>query len=152
MANVVSTIAALQLLALSRGPHRGPVSDASKLHLLDDVATAPVGTVATATDSIRFGRIPAGAKIIPFLSRLSSDHSALQAGKLQLVPIDGVGTVQEIASVTVAITAVTVSFLENAAALTVAKDSWIQFVPAADLVIASTAKPFRARIVYAELT
>lgn len=155
MANVLSLVAAAQLLALTKGPHRGPASQVSNLRILDDKASVPVGApaVATATDYIRFGRIPAGSVIVPSLSLLSTNHTATIAGKLQLVPIDGVGSVQEIASVVVNLeTTETTSIPDVADSLVVAKDSWIQFVPAADLTIASTAKDIRARIVYGSLT
>lgn len=153
-ASVLSTIATAQLLALSKGPHRGPASQKSNLRILDDVASVPVGapSVATATDYIRFGRIPAGSVIVPNLSLLTTDHTATIAGKLQLVPIDGVGDTQEITSVVVNLEASeTTSVPDAAASLAVTKDSWIQFVPAADLTIATTAKNIRARITYASL-
>lgn len=153
-APVLSTIAAAQLLALSKGPHRGPASQISNLRILDDKASVPVGapSVATATDYIRFGKIPAGSVIVPSLSLLSTNHTATISGKLQLVPIDGVGTTQEIASVVVNLEASeTTSIPDVADSLVVTKDSWIQFVPASDLTIATTAKDIRARIVYGSL-
>lgn len=154
-ASVLSTIATAQTLALSKGPHRGPASQISNLRILDDKASVPVGapSVATATDYIRFGKIPAGSVIVPSLSLLSSNHTATISGKLQLVPLDGVSTTQEIASVVVNLeTSETTSIPDVADSLVVAKDSWIQFVPASDLTIASTAKDIRARIVYGSLT
>lgn len=154
-ASVLSTIATAQTLALSKGPHRGPASQISNLRILDDKASVPVGapSVATATDYIRFGKIPAGSVIVPSLSLLSTNHTATISGKLQLVPSDGVGTTQEIASVVVNLEASeTTSIPDVADSLVVTKDSWIQFVPASDLTIATTAKDIRARIVYGSLT
>lgn len=162
--SVLSTIATAQTLALSKGPHRGPASQISNLRILDDKASVPVGapSVATATDYIRFGRIPAGSKICAPMCHLSTDHSAAIPGKLQLVPIDGVGTTHEITGVTVLLentavsgnaeTPVITSVPDVADSLVVTKDSWIQFVPTSDLTIASTAKSIWARIAYAALT
>ena len=154
MPAVLSTIAAAQLLALSRGPHRGPASQVSNLCILDDKASVPVGApaITAATDYVRFGRMPAGSVIIPSLSWLSTDHTATIAGKLQLVPLDG-SAVQEITGVTVNLEATESSSLPDVAdSLVVAKDSWIQLVPTSDLTIATTAKAIRARIAYAKLT
>ncbi|MCU0751540.1 MAG: hypothetical protein MUC40_00650 [Akkermansiaceae bacterium] len=159
MANVLSTVAALEAVALVKGPHRGSSALPTHLRILDDKASVPVGAPAvTSAQYIRFGRIPAGSKIAPNLSVLSTDHTAAIAGKLQLVPIDGIGTTQEITGVTVLLedTAVSgnaetpdiTSIPDVADSLVVAKDSWIQFVPTSDLTIASTAKAIRARIVY----
>lgn len=158
MANVLSTIAALEAQALIKGPHRGSSALPTHLRILDDKASVPVGAPAvTSAQYVRFGKIPAGSKIAPNLSVLSTNHTAAIAGKLQLVPLDG-SAVQEITGVTVLLedTAVSgnaetpdiTSVPDVADSLVVAKDSWIQFVPTSDLTIASTAKDIRARIVY----
>ncbi len=113
----------------------------------------PVGapSIATATDYIRFGKIPKGSRIIPSMCLLSSNHTATIAGKLQLVPLDGSAITQEIASVVVNLEATeTTSVPDVADDVIVAKDCWIQFVPAADLTIATTDKDIRARIVYGQ--
>lgn len=164
-ASVISSLAIAQALALTRGTSAGATNSQS-LRVLDDKATLPVGapSVATATDYIRFGKLPKGANIIPHLSRLTTDHTAAIAGKLQLVPLDG-GAAVDIASVTVQVEALAVaasgnsetlsiengSVLDNIDSVNVASDSWIQFVPAGDLTIASTAKVIRARIVYGQI-
>lgn len=149
MANVLSTIAALEAQALIKGPHRGSSALPTHLRILDDKASVPVGAPAvTSAQYVRFGKIPAGSKIVPSLSLLSTNHTATVAGKLQLVPLDG-SAVQEITGVTVNLEATeTTSIPDVADSLVVAKDSWIQFVPTSDLTIASTAKDIRARIVY----
>ena len=154
MAKFLSLVATLQAAALIRGPGAGSHAPASggNLRILDDSASVAVGApaVLAASDYIRFGKIPAGAVIVPNLSYLSSDHTATVAGKLQLVPLDG-SAVQEITGVVVNLeTSETTSVPDVAASLTVAKESWIQFVPTADLTIATTAKTMRARIVYAQ--
>ena len=152
MANVLSTIATLETDALLKGPARGSSALPSRLRILDDKASIPVGAPAVTTAQyVRFGRIPAGAKIVPSLSLLSTNHTATIAGKLQLVPLDG-SAVQEITGVTVNLEATETTCIPDVAdSLVVAKDSWIQFVPGSDLTIASTAKDIRARIVYGAL-
>ncbi len=163
-ASVSSAIATAQALALVRGPGAGVhgQSASAPLRILDDSVSVPVGSpsVATATDYIRFGKLPKGAKIIPHLSRLTTNHTAAIAGKLTLVPLDGT-TSTDIASVTVQVETVALtgnaqdlehgSILDNRASVEVTTDSWIQFVPASDLTIASTAKTVYARIVYSSL-
>lgn len=163
-ASVLSAIATAQALALVKGPGVGihGQSASAPLRILDDSVSVPVGapSVATATDYIRFGKLPKGAKIIPHLSRLTTNHTAAIAGKLTLVPLNG-SSPTDIASVTAHIETVAVSgnaenledgsILENQASVEVTTDSWIQFVPASDLTIASTAKTVYARIVYSSL-
>jgi len=154
MSVVLSTIAALQAAALIKGPSAGSHApqSAANLRILDDKASIPVGApaVVAATDYVRFGKLPAGSRIIPSLSMLSTDHTATIAGKLQIVPLDG-STAQEITGVVVNLAATeTACIPEVADTLVVAKESWIQFVPTADLTIATTAKTLRARIVYGQ--
>lgn len=151
-ASVVSTIAAKQVLALSKGPNSGAsnAATAAPLYLFDDVATLPVGapSIATATDYVRFGKLPAGAKIIPHLSLLTSDHSAAVAGKFYLVPLDGSTVPAALAAIANIDSTEVAVMLDNAEITPLAKDSWLQWVPDADLTIASTAKTLRARIGY----
>ena len=162
MSAVLSAIATKQALALVKGPiagSHGPES-AAKLYILADKVSVPVGApaIVAATEYMRFGKIPAGAKILAYLSHVSSDHSAAVAGKLQLVPLDGTAAT-DITGVTALLentavsgnaeTPVTTSVPDVADSVVVTKDSWIQFVPTSDLTIASTAKTFYARIAYA---
>jgi hypothetical protein len=161
----VSTLATAQTLALTKGPNSGSHAPAAsaKLYLLDDVATMAVDqTITTATpEYLKFGKIPKGAKIVPFLSRLTTNHTAAVAGKIVLVALDGVTAAVEIASVTIQLEALAVahdattlsvvpdSFLDNAACGVATADSWVCFLPASNLVCASSIKTFWARIVYA---
>lgn len=162
MSNVVSALAAAQLLALSRGPARGAANgqvNAANLRILSEKATLPVEDL-TSSEYVRFGIIPKGSKIVPSLCCLSSNHSAAIPGKIQLVPLSG-ATVQEITGVTVLLentpvsgnseTPVITSVPDVADDLVVAEDSWVQFVPTSTTTIASTAKTMRARITYASL-
>jgi hypothetical protein len=148
---VLSPSATAQANALVKGPNAGSSGPATlgKLAILDEKASCPVGTVAAATDYIRFGKIPAGARLVPSLCLLSTNHTATVAGKLQLVPLDG-SAVTDITGVTVNLEATeTTSVPDVADSVNITKDSWIQFIPTSDLVIASTAKDVRARIVLA---
>ena len=64
-APVLSTNHAAQLLALTKGPGRGVAAPtaAANLRIMSDKASMPVGapSIATATDYVRFMRVPAGA-------------------------------------------------------------------------------------------
>lgn len=149
MPNVLSAIATLEAAALVKGPHRGSSALPTHLRILDDKASVPVGVPAVTTAQyVRFGKIPAGSKIVPNLSLLSTNHTATIAGKLQLVPLDG-SAVQEITGVTVNLEATETTCIPDVAdSLVVAKDSWIQFVPGSDLTIGPLPRTIRARIVY----
>ena len=153
MANVVSTLAAKIALALQKGPLNGPsgVTVPSNLKVLSEKVSVPVGAPAVlTTEYMRFGAVPAGARVIPSLSLLSTNHSATVSGKLVLVPLDGLGPNQEITSVVANLEATeTTSVPDVADDLTVTKDSYVQFVPAADLTIAATPKDFRLRLAFA---
>jgi hypothetical protein len=152
MAAAVSTLAGLIAAALIKGPNVGhsEISYPTNLRVLADKVSVPVGVVATATDYIRFGKVPKGARILPNLSLLSTNHTATVAGKLVLVPLDGVSANQEITTVVANLEATeTTSIPDVADDLVVAADSYVQFVPASDLTIASTAKDFRLRLAYA---
>jgi len=149
MSSLKSNIAVAQDLALSRGTGYGVSAPeaAANLRILSDKITLS-GTVAN-TEYVRFGKIPAGAKLIgPLSSLVISTGSTPVAGKVVLVPLDG-SAVQEIASVNLNAEATSVgSFLDAADDVVVARDSWVHFVPGSAL--ASTAD-VRARIVYAQL-
>ncbi len=154
MASALSTIATALAAALIKGPLFGNsgISTPTALKVLSEKVSVPVGapSVLTATDYIRFGIVPKGARIIPSMSLLSTDHTATVAGKLQLVPITGVGSNQDIAGVVANLEATeTTSFPDVADDTVAAVDSWVQFIPAADLTIATTAKIFRLRLAYA---
>jgi hypothetical protein len=154
MSSVLSTLATTLATALIKGPVFGDsgVATPTALHVLSESASIPVGapSVVSATDYVRFGIIPKGARIIRSLSYLSSDHTATVSGKLQFAPVDGVGTTQEIATVVANIEATeTTSVPDAAAEVTLTEDCWVQWVPAADLTIATTAKVFRLRLSYA---
>lgn len=154
-APALSATATLQTAALLKGPHRGQAAAKTRVRVIDEVVSVPVGapSVATATDYIRFGIVPAGAKILAPGSLLSSNHTATVAGSLVLVPVDGIGSNQTIASVVANIEATETTSIPDAADSTVVtKDSWVQFVPASDLTIASTAKNFWLRLYYAVVT
>lgn len=153
MAAVLSTNYSAQHLALTRGPGRGVSAPtaAAVLRIMSDKASMPVGVIATATDYVRFMRVPSGAIIYPSLSYLSTNHTATIAGKLQLVPIDGTAITQEIATVVANLEATeTTSIPDVADDVVVAKDCWVQFVPAADTTIATTAKDIRLRLAYGQ--
>jgi len=146
-----SALATAQALALVKGPVFGSngVATPSNLKVLSEKIALAVGVLLT-TEYIRFGIVPKGARIIPSLSLLSSNHSATVAGKLVLVPVDGTGSNQEITTVVANLEATeTTSIPDVADDLTVAEDSWVQFQPTADTTIATTAKDFRLRLAYA---
>lgn len=147
---VTSTIAAKIAASLLRGPSVGShgAESAGKLHVLTDEAVMPVGTIASATEYVRFGKLPAGAKIIRHLSLLSSNHSATVSGKLVLRPLDG-STAVEITSVVMNLEATETTCIPDvASAVTITTDSYVDFVPAADLTIASTAKTAYLALAY----
>ena len=105
---------------------------------------------STATDKVRFGMIPAGAKIIPHLTLLSTTHTAAVAGKIYLTPVDGSAASAGIAcNANIEATEVA-CMLDNAAAPTTTKACWVDWVPDADLVIASTAKEARLRLAFSQ--
>jgi hypothetical protein len=154
MASVLTTLATALAAALIKGPVFGNsgVTTPTVLHVLSESASLPVGapSVATATDYVRFGIIPKGARIIRSLSYLSSNHTATVSGKLQFAPVDGVGTTQEIATVVANLeTTETTSVPDVADEVVLTEDCWVQWVPGADLTIATTAKDFRLRLAYA---
>ncbi len=149
MPNAVSTQAAKQVAALARGTGYGPNSSdvMGKLHLLDDKAVMAVG-VTLSSEYVGFGYLPKGAKIIPNLSLLTSNHTATIAGKLSLVPLDGTAAT-DITSVVIALEATETTCIPDAAdSVTLTKDSWVRFFPTADTTIATTAKNVWARIAY----
>lgn len=162
-ASVISTVATKQALALVKGPGQGAHGSSSAMHLrlLEDKASIPVGapSMTGGTHYVRFGKVPKGAKIIANLSRLVTDHTATIAGKLSLVPLSG-ATAVDIASVTVQLEALAVahdatsmtvetgSLLDAVDSVVATEDSWVHFIPASDLTIASTAKNIWARIAY----
>ncbi len=154
MASALSILATALTAALLKGPAFGNsgVSTPTDLKVLSEKVSVPVGapSVVAAADYIRFGIVPKGARIIPSLSYLSTDHTATVAGKLQLVPITGVGNNQDITGVTANLEATETTSIPDVADDTVAAvDSWVQFIPTADLTIAATAKIFRLRLAYA---
>lgn len=146
-----SALATAQALALVRGPVAGSsgVATPSNLKVLSEKIPLAVGILLVA-EFIRFGIVPKGARVIPSLSLLSSNHTATVAGKLVFVPVDGTGTNQEITTVVANLEATeTTSIPDVADDLTVAEDSWVQFQPTADTTIATVAKDFRLRLAYA---
>ncbi|RYD49589.1 MAG: hypothetical protein EOP85_01330 [Verrucomicrobiaceae bacterium] len=152
MPNPTSTIATAQNTALTKGAGRGSHSPQSSanLRILSDRVGLTVGSFPN-TEYARFGKIPQGAVIYPTLSMLSTNHTANIAGKLQLVPLDG-SAVQEIAGVSANMeSTVTTSIASTGADITVAKTSWVQFVPTASTTIASTEKDLRLRLVYGQV-
>lgn len=151
MPSASSTLAAAQALALEKGPVFGSngVATPSNVKVLSESVSVAVGTFAT-TENARFGIVPKGARILRAGSLLSTTHSATVAGKLVLVPVDGTGSNQEITGVTANLEATETTSIPDAAAdVTVAEDSWVQFVPGSDTTIASTAKLFLLRLFYA---
>lgn len=160
MANVLSTNYSAQLVALSKGPGRGvsaPTASAT-LRTMSDKASMPVATLLS-TEHVRFMKVPKGAIIYPHLCHLSTNHTAAIPGKIQLVPLDG-SAAQDITGVTALLentavsgnaeTPVITSFPDVADDTVVAADSWVQFVPTSDTVIASAAKDLRLRIAYGQ--
>lgn len=150
MAIVISTIAAKIAQALVKGPSAGShgAESAGKVHILTDTAVMPIGTIAGGTEYVRFGKLPAGAKIIRHLSLLSSNHSATVAGKLTLTPLDGsAGT--DITGVTMNLEATETTCIPDVAAeVTLTKDCYVDFVPTSDLTIASTDKTAYLALAY----
>jgi hypothetical protein len=149
MPNAVSTQAALQVLALTKGAGFGPSSKdvMGKLHLLDDKASMAVG-ITLSTEYVGFGYLPKGSKIIPHLSLLTTNHTATIAGKLSLVPLDGT-TATDITGVVINLAATeTTCIPDEVDSVTLTKDSWVRFFPTADTTIATTAKNVWARIAY----
>ena len=153
MANLTSVIALAQAAALIRGPSAGKAGydSAAALRILDDKATLVVGVTAT-TDVVRFGMIPAGSKIIPNLTQLTSDHGTLAAGKIYLTPLDGSAASAGIACALNAEASEIAPMLENADCPAVTKDCWVDWKPDANLTIASTNKSAWLRLVYAALS
>lgn len=151
MPNVTSAIATAQTTALAKGAGRGSHSpqSAANLRILSDKVVLPLGVLAN-TEYARFGKIPQGAVIYPTLSMLSTNHTANIAGKLQLVPLDG-SAVQDINGVSANQEATTTTSIASLAAdITVAKTSWVQFVPTSGTTIATTEKDLRLRLVYGQ--
>jgi hypothetical protein len=152
MASLDSVIATKQAAALTKGPNVGShgVESAAKLRVLDDSVALPVATIATATDRVRFGMIPAGSKIIPHLTLLTTTHTAAVAGKIYLTPIDGSAASTGIACIANIEATEVACMLDNAAAPATTKPCWVDWIPDADLAIASTAKAARLRLIYAQ--
>ncbi len=151
MAIILSTNYSKQLLALDRGPGRGVAAPValSDLQVMSDKVALPIATITAATDYVRLMKVPKGAIIYASLSKLVTDHSAAIAGKLQFVPIDGIGSTQDLTGVTANIAATTAtSFTEIADDFVVAKDSWVQFVPTADTAIATTVKYLKLHLAF----
>lgn len=152
MASASSTLAAA--IAAGKQP-----TNKTRLSCLDDKVTVAVGTFAS-TEYARFGVIPAGAVIVPHLSRLTTNHTAAVPGKLTLVPIDGSAST-DIASVTAHIETVAVSgnaeaveygsILDNIDGPATTVPCYVQFTPTSDTTIASTAKNFWLRLGYRTL-
>lgn len=151
MASLTSVIATKQTNALTKGPNAGShgVESAARLRILDDSVALPVATIATATDKVRFGMIPAGSKIIPHLTLLSTTHTAAVAGKIYLTPVDGSAASAGIACNANIDSTEVACMLDNAAAPVTTKACWVDWAPDADLVIAATAKEARLRLAYA---
>lgn len=150
MSNVLTALATALTAALSKGPLFGNsgVSTPTALHVLSESASMPVGDLLS-SEYVRFGIVPKGARIIRSMSYLSTNHGSTIAGKLQLVPIDGTGTTQEITGVTANLEATEATSIPDVADdVTVAEDSWVQFVPTSTTTIASTAKDIRLRLAY----
>lgn len=162
MATVSSTLATSQALAMVKGPSAGSAGNlaAPVLRILEDKATLGVANPlldVSEGECVRFGIIPKGARIIRSLTRLVTDHSAAIAGALVLRPLDG-STATTVASVTAQLETVALTgnaqdlehgtMLDCADAPVATADSWVEFLPTSDLVIASTAKSMWARIAY----
>lgn len=140
MANVSSTLATQ--IAAGKMPTNKTI-----LHVLDDVASMPVATLGT-TEYVRFGVLPAGAVIVPNLCYLTTDHTAVIAGKLTLVPLDG-SAATDITGITVNLEATeTTSFPDGINSPALTKASYVQFTPTGATTIATTAKNLWARITY----
>lgn len=151
MPNQTSTIYTAQTVAVQKGAGRGSHSpqSAANLRIFSDRVVLPIGVLGN-TEYARFGKVPQGAVIYPTLSALSTSHTANIAGKLQLVPLDG-SAVQEIAGVSANVEATTTTSIPSLGTdITVAKTSWVQFVPAANTTIATTDKDLRLRLVYGQ--
>lgn len=148
MSDIDSTFAALQLLALTKGPHAGASGPQATrpLFICNDKAVA-TGTLTTA-QRLRFGVLPAGGRIVPNLSWITSGHTATIAGKIVLRPLDG-SAVQEIASVTITRDAASpaASFLTTSEPPEVEKPCWVEFVPTANTTFTGSVD-VRSRMVF----
>jgi hypothetical protein len=153
MASATSVLSAAQAAALIKGPGQGKAgyASAANLRLIDDSATLAVGVTATATDKVRFGMIPAGAKLVTHLTLLTSNHGTAIAGKIYLTPLDGSTASAGIACNLQAELTEVAAMLDNAACPTMTVDCWSDWIPDADLTSSSTAKTAYLRAVYALL-
>lgn len=151
MPNQTSTIYNAQTTGVQKGVSRGSHSPQSgaNLRIFSDKVVLPVGLLGN-TEYARFGKVPQGAVIYPTLSMLSTTHTANIPGKLQLVPLDG-SAVQDIAGVSANMEATTTTSIPSLGAdVTVAKTSWVQFIPTSSTTIATTDKELRLRLVYGQ--
>ena len=89
MATFTSSGAAKQALAATRGPNAGPSGLEVSRPLYTYYETIPVGTAAITMDRVRFAALPAGARIVPHLTWITTQFSGNIAGTLELVPVDG---------------------------------------------------------------
>ncbi len=151
MASLTSVVATAQALALVKGPASGPstLASAAPVWLLDDSVALPVATIATATDKVRFGKIPKGAKIIPHLTLLTTNHTAAVAGKIYLTPLSGAAASAGIACNANIDSTEVACMLDNAACPAVTEDCWVEWIPDADLAILSSAKVAYLRLFWA---
>lgn len=150
MSSAESPLYLAQKEVFEKGSGHGthPLKSIATLRILSDDAVMAVGVLAN-TESVTFGKAPQGAVIYPSLSMLSTDHTAAIAGKIQLVPLDG-SAVQEIPGVTANTEGTALSFPDLPADTTVAKQSWVRFVPTSNTTIATSSKAIRLRLVYGQ--
>ena len=151
MPNQTSAIYTAQTLGVQKGVSKGSHSPQSgaNLRVFSDRVVLPVGLLGS-TEYARFGKVPQGAVIYPTLSALSTTHTSAIPGKFQLVPLDG-SAVQEIPGVSAnPESTTTTSMASTGVDHTVAKTSWVQFVPTSNTTIATTDKELRLRLVYGQ--
>ncbi|MCW1916983.1 hypothetical protein OJ996_25565 [Luteolibacter sp. GHJ8] len=89
MAIFTSSAAAKQALAATRGPNAGPSGLEIHRPLYSYNETIQVGASALTMDRVRFAALPAGARIVPHLTWITSGHGTTIMGTMEVVPVDG---------------------------------------------------------------
>ena len=146
MPNQSSDIATKQEAALIKGPIVGShgLESGGKLHFIDDKITVPASVLGSG-ERLRFGKLPAGSKLVPGAVTLSSNHSATVAGSINLSPLDG-SAATNVPGVVINLEATTTGSLnDNQDYPIVTKDSWVEFSPTANTTFSGTVV-VRARI------
>jgi hypothetical protein len=145
-----SDIATKQDATILRGPIVGShgIESGGKLHFLDDKYTFPSSTTVATTDRLRFGKLPAGSKLLPGAVTVTSTHSATVAGSFYLTQTDNITNSTAVPGGTINLEATTTgTLLDNQDYPVLTKDCWLEFGPTASTTFASGVV-VRARIGY----